>query len=67
MEFPESEEAARDPRPATEADATFVITLTPNAAHTLALLERLDALTEERRPVRYGDYVVGPEEWTFLD
>ncbi len=67
VEFPESEEAARDPRPATEADATFVITLTPNASHTLALLERLDALTEERRPVRYGDYVVGPEEWTFLD
>ena len=64
VEFPESEEAARDPRPATEADATFVITLTPNASHTLALLERLGALTEERRPVRYGDYVVGPEEWT---
>ena len=61
VELPEKPDSSGRPVPETESN-TFVITLTPNASHTLSLLRELGALDDTHVAPAYGVYMDGAED-----
>ena len=61
VELPEKPDSSGRPVPETESN-TFVITLTPNASHTLSLLRELGALDDAHVAPAYGVYMDGAED-----